>query len=830
MTGSLWDRLRLFNLGELLVHRARTLLSLLVIAVSAGLLVAVLSISGSVSGSVNQLSRGLGGNAQLEVTGFTDAGFDQRELPRIAATEGVAAAVPMLRAEMGNTADRVLLVGAGANIGALGSELTAPMTSAIGKLLSVPNGVLVGDALGHAEGDTVTVGKATVTVAEVLDAKTSRKLNGGHLIAAPLGLAQRIADRPGRLDSVEIIPADGVDIDQLRTALTAAVGDRAVVADPSLRSAQANGPVQSVLAFTIMSAVTALMVSAFLIYNVMSMTITQRRPMLSVLRALGGKRRPMVRDLLIEAAMLGLAGGALGCALGVAMGRVAIDFVPTSIVAMIEARIEYMVPVYVIPLVIAICVAVSVFAASLAVRQIYQVHPIEALSPIDAVHAATSPPLLRWFAGALGIGLLVLSVPIARSDLGSVSLSALSMVFLGSIAVCFAFTGPITRAASSITRWFRAPGALGATTLERAPRRAWATAMTVMIVVTAITGTHGIRGDLIEAGEETFGHLDNFDAYVSANPMTQFPTGPLLPADLKQTLATVPGVADVVPAQMAFSTLGSGRILLEGYLPENRIATMSMVSDDAAAQMFAGKGVVISRGVANSLGVGAGADLTLPTATGPHTVRVLEVIPYLTAIADVVMMDLNLMRTWLERPGETVVGITFASDADPTAVRAAIREAIPPSMNIDSGDEAVANSFAAVEQAWQLSQSILWIVVLVGAIALLNMLMLSVLERRRELGVLRAMGTGRRFLTRSVLAEAAGIGLVGAILGLAFGAVLQFVGETPVAAALTVDATYRLSPMLLAYGLLALTLVLLGSLPPAIRVARMPVVEALAVD
>jgi hypothetical protein len=83
-----WDRFRLFTIGDLLVHRGRSLLSLTVMAVSAALLVAVFGISGSVTGSVDQLVAGLGGRAALEVSGITDAGFGQELLGPIAATPG----------------------------------------------------------------------------------------------------------------------------------------------------------------------------------------------------------------------------------------------------------------------------------------------------------------------------------------------------------------------------------------------------------------------------------------------------------------------------------------------------------------------------------------------------------------------------------------------------------------------------------------------------------------------------------------------------------------------------------------------------------------------
>src|SRR5690606_22756349 len=190
-----------------------------------------LSISGSVTGSVERLTRALGGDAVLEVTGITDAGFAQDLLPAVAATPGVAHAVPMLRAPLGTGEDRALLLGADASVSALGSELAGPMGAQATKLLTTPNGVLVGAAMGRAEGERFPLGAETVTVAGVLDAESSGKLNGGHIVAAPLPLAQRLTDRAGRLDSVQIVAADGADVEELRTALVSAVGGRAVVAD-----------------------------------------------------------------------------------------------------------------------------------------------------------------------------------------------------------------------------------------------------------------------------------------------------------------------------------------------------------------------------------------------------------------------------------------------------------------------------------------------------------------------------------------------------------------------------------------------------------------------
>ncbi len=121
------------------------------------------------------------------------------------------------------------------------------------------------------------------------------------------------------------------------------------------------------------AASSALVVAGFLIFNAMSMAITQRRPVISMLRAIGAKQRQMVGDLLVEAGLVGLVGGVLGSALGVLVGRQAIALLPAALLQGYESRIEYILPRYAIPVGVAACVVVSVVAAALAARQVYKV-------------------------------------------------------------------------------------------------------------------------------------------------------------------------------------------------------------------------------------------------------------------------------------------------------------------------------------------------------------------------------------------------------------------------------------------------------------------------
>ena len=145
-----------------------------------------------------------------------------------------------------------------------------------------------------------------------------------NFIVGPLPLIQRLTDRVGMIDSVLVVAAPGADLARVRAGVTDAVDGRAVVAEPTFRSAQSGGPVAIMRTLMLSAASSALVVAGFLIFNAMSMAITQRRPVISMLRAIGAKQRQIVGDLLVEAGLVGLVGGVLGSALGVLVGRQAI--------------------------------------------------------------------------------------------------------------------------------------------------------------------------------------------------------------------------------------------------------------------------------------------------------------------------------------------------------------------------------------------------------------------------------------------------------------------------------------------------------------------------
>jgi putative ABC transport system permease protein len=823
------SRLHVFSLRELAVHRRRTLASIAVMAVSAMYLVAIFGIFGSISGSVNRLSDGIAGVAALEVSGITDAGFSDTITADVAAVPGVAAAVPMIRTPMPTSSGPVLLFGADANIAALGGALKDAVTQQQLAAPSEPGGVRVGPGVGRKKGETFQLGSETATVTEVLGGKRLADLNGGHYVLAPLALAQNAAGRQGQLDSILITTKPGADLTKIRAEVTAAANGRAVVADPSVRAARAGDGVKMMNYMALMGAGVALVVGAFLVYTTVTMAITQRRPVISMLRAIGARRVTIVRDMLAEAAILGLIGGAIGSGLGILMGRAAIGRLPPALTQGLEARVEYWLPPYAIPMAITATALTSVAASAMAARQVYKVSPIEALAPVGVSAADRVPRWLRIACGVGAVAVFAASILVVFNQHGVLTFIAMNAVFCAEIALGFALTTPIVNAIAAAARLFGAVGALAAATIERAPRRVWATAMTVLIAVFTTIVITGTNNDMIRSARGILSSAADADVWVSANPPDSYPTD-ALPKGLSEEVAAVPGVARVTEGAFGFAVVGGTRVMLDGFSPATVDPLYHALGQRIRDDVLAGRGVVLSQNLGKTFHVRAGDQLRMQTPHGIQQTTVLALVPYFSTVIGTVGMSLDQMRTWFDRPVTTTLQIAAAPGVDPHRLLSDVRRVVPAPNYVYDGRTELAGLEAPMHQSMFIANAVWIIVVFVAAIALLNTLTLSVLERRRELGVLRAMGSTRRFALQMVLAEAAGIGVVGGVLGLLFGLTDQWLFSLISGDTMNFHVGFRPSPMALAFTIGAVAISLLGSVPPARRAARLNIIEAVSVE
>jgi putative ABC transport system permease protein len=289
-------------------------------------------------------------------------------------------------------------------------------------------------------------------------------------------------------------------------------------------------------------------------------------------------------------------------------------------------------------------------------------------------------------------------------------------------------------------------------------------------------------------------------------------------------------VARVTEGAFAFADVGGTRVMLDGFSPGTADALYHALDEQTRNDVLAGRGVVLTRNLGKALDIRAGDTLELQTPHGRQRTTVLAVVPYFSTVIGTVGMDLDQMRELFDRPAATALQIAAAPGVDPNRLLDEVRRTVPEPNFVYDGRAALAGIEAPLRQSMFIANAVWIIVVFVAAVALLNTLTLSVLERRREIGVLRAMGSSRRFTLQMVLAEAAGIGIVGGALGLLFGLTDQWLYSLVSGDIMNFNVDFRPSPMALVFTVGALALSLLGSLPPARRAARLNIIEAVSVE
>ena len=233
--------------------------------------------------------------------------------------------------------------------------------------------------------------------------------------------------------------------------------------------------------------------------------------------------------------------------------------------------------------------------------------------------------------------------------------------------------------------------------------------------------------------------LAEADAWVSTSAPGTFATGAALPAELIDRVTQTDGVARVVREQAMFVDVGSQRALLFGLAAGSVNPLLRQVAPELGARVVAGDGVVLTTDLAESLGLRAGDDLSITTPTGRHTIAVLATVPYFSGLNGAIAIGYDRVQEWFGAPGATALQVVAQPGAG-AAVVDRLEAGVPAGVHAFSGRAAVAGFRDALAQATTLNHVIWVIVTAIAVVAVFNALFLSVLDRRRELGVLRAIG------------------------------------------------------------------------------------------
>jgi putative ABC transport system permease protein len=868
---------RNLSFGYLKQRKTRTLLVVLSIALGVAALVATRALNGTLEEATRQAANPLAGFADLLVLNAqTGVSGGIVERLRQAAIPGVQDAQPLVIGRVflphaGPQGRSVLLIGMPILMTGLASSNGPPADNPLGvtvvpdlalqdfwDILKGLSWALVGEALDEDLRRSSSGSKHFEVLAasrshELIRAGTvrfalPRLAEAGNCILLDVAAASRLAypGRPGTVSQINLRLAPGLRddptaVETVRRRVQELVGDGADVRTPEANFEASRDVLAGLeLGFTAGSA-GALVVGLFLVYNVLAVSVAERRRDIGILRAVGATRNQVAGLFLGEAAGLGLVGSVLGLPLGWALARTAaspLQRLLSDVVAPSEPL-----PLHVAWPVLLACVAAGTLTAVLAAL-------VPALGaageePADAVRrspAATSVLLLLVHLAAVDVlaGAGVAAV-LGRESLprragvysGIVILLVAAMVAMPLLArLVGAVVQPLFRHLFGLEGW------LAADNLTRSPGRTG-----IVIGAVAATGALliGIAGFIRSTQVAVRGWIDQSiaaDLFVTCGGSLH--TASLTqPMDEKvgEQLRTLPGVDAV---------LGIHFHLLDF---RDRIVFMLAVDADAfrdtpgrqVARNLARyprlkepNTVVISENFAALFNVHPGDHITIRGRHGLLQLEVLGTIVDYTWNRGTLMVD----RAWYKKNfGDNQVDLWdlyLKPNTDPEEVRKVLHQRYGASQALFAATRAELHQDIeeTLHRMYNLAYAQQFVVGLVALLGVASALFISVLQRRRQLGLLRAVGASRSQVLRSVLAEAALMGLIGGVLGLAVGVGIEWYildVMVPDEAGLRSPLVVPWAAASVVFGLSALLSTAVG-LWPAYVATRLRIPEAIAYE
>jgi putative ABC transport system permease protein len=664
------------------------------------------------------------------------------------------------------------------DVGAALALLARPGSIAITRTLAARHGLGVGDTL------TVLASGAPVPlrVVALLGSEALQQAMGGNVVMADIATVQEVFARRGRLDRVDLIVAPG-ERERVSSALAAWLPADAKPERPQSRTRQVENLVRAFSLNLLALSFIALFVSTFLIFNAVALAVVRQRRDIGVLRALGLTRGQVVGLFLGEGLLLGAAGGLAGAALGALVANLALEQVGRTLTVLY--LVGQSTRLWLDPGTLAAGVAIGVISALVSALA-------PALEAAGTVPGATlregsriessRPPYARLgVAGGLALlaagGVAAWTVA-ARQPLGGF-VSAF-LVLAGFSLAAPLWTLAAERLASPLARRFGIAAALGARAVRETAARASVVIAAIMVSVGMLVGLTIMVGSFRGTVDTWITQSLRGDLYVEPVGHRASQRATALPPELVAGARGLPGVA-------AVDTYRGSSIVLQGLLAnvvgidfavQRAYGRLQFVGGataaDVLARALAEDGVIVTESFAHRHRVRAGEWIVLPAPAGPVRVHVEGVFYDYSTDAGAVLMDRALYaRLWRDDRTESLALYLEPGVASDPVRAAFVRLAGPGRLLHVTPNQALRKRVLLVfDETFQITWVLQTIAVFVSVLGVISTLTTLVLQRRRELAVLRAAGAQRGQVRTLVLVESGVLGAAGSVLGCVAGFVL----------------------------------------------------------
>ncbi|WP_406058985.1 FtsX-like permease family protein [Streptomyces sp. NBC_01077] len=657
-----------------------------------------------------------------------------------------------------------------------GHEPRGPTDVVVDGATAEKHGLKIGDELR-----TIAVdGDFTAKISGIVDFKVTNP--GATLVYFDTATAQReLLGKEGLFTQVQADAKPGVSDDALKRNIAASIGDgyklhtAAEVADAGREDVAGFLDVMkyAMLGF----AGIAFLVGIFLIVNTFSMLVAQRTREIGLMRAIGSSRKQVNRSVLVEALLLGFFGSVagVGAGIGLAVGLMKL----MSSVGM-ELSTRDLTVAWTTPAVgLALGIVVTVLAAYIPARRAGKVSPMAALrdagTPADG-RAGRVRGGIGLALTAAGAAALVAASRAEEAGPGSLWLGlGVLLSLLGFVVVGPLLAGAVVRALGVVVlRIFGPVGRMAERNALRNPRRTGATAAALMIGLALVAALSVVGSSMVASA------TDELDRSVGADFIVQSGTGQPIVPQAAAALEKAPGIDHVTEYKWVDATVTDPRgkttkadlaATEPSYVKDLRRETTSGTLTDAY-----GKGAMsVGSDYATEHAVKVGDVLTLAFKGGEKAKLKVAAITADTGQVDKGAMYINISTLAeyvpAERMPQSLLILASAKDGQETQAYQALKDALAPYPQYKVSNQADYKEQLQdqVGQLLNIVYGLLALAIVVAVLGVVNTLALSVVERTREIGLMRAVGLSRRQLRRMIRLESVVIALFGALLGLGLG-------------------------------------------------------------
>ncbi|HSJ19782.1 MAG TPA: FtsX-like permease family protein [Nocardioidaceae bacterium] len=629
---------------------------------------------------------------------------------------------------------------------------------------------------------------------------------------------------------ISLTTAEGVSQDELAEAASAVLPEGVTARTGDDMVADNEEGLQEILGFLntflLVFATVAMIVGTFLIINTFSILVAQRSRELALLRAMGASRRQVTRSVLAEAFVIGLLGATVGLGLGYLLaqglralfGAIGLDLSAASF----PLELRTVIVSY------AVGIVVTMLAAYLPARRASQIPPVAAMRD-DVALPETSIHRRLIFGTALvilGIGLMVAGFA-GWFDWRLQLIGGGMLAILVGVSLMSPVLGrPLVELlGAAYRRTFGTVGQLAAQNSKRNPRRTAATASALMLGL-ALVSLMSILGSSASASTDKALERAVTSQFIVSNVIgTPFSTA------VARQIREVDGVETVAQFRQGYAQIEGSGAWMGAADPEDLSAALDVPMLTGVLTALEPGTVLVEGEEANDLGVGIGDTLPFTFQGGTIDLTVAGVYQSGATIPANFLTTLDTFEEGGLAPVDSILFVNKTPTADAAAVRTEVEAIVAdlPTVTVKDPSQFAEEQKEQINFFLNIIYALLGLAVIIAVLGIVNTLALSVIERTREIGLLRAVGLSRSQLRRMVRLESVIVAVLGAVLGvlmgIAFGVALQRAIADQGIDVLAIPWV-RLS----AFVLVAAAVGVLAAVVPARRAARLDVLRAISTE